>query len=101
MATRDKLIFPSAIMRILRHFFVYYPKSTNFSVICAIDAATIRRSKAQLRLKRPWTKTVTPTSTAPSTYAPSSSTGGMTLEVIMAQHVCLDARLDTLSDKLC
>ena len=84
-ATCDKLVFPSTITRLLRHFFVYYPKSTNFSVICAIDAATIRRSKAQLRLKRPWTKTATPSaSSALSISAPFSSAGHVSLEAIMA-----------------
>ena len=42
-----------------------------------------------------------PTSTAPSTFAPSFSAGGVTLEAIMAQLVRMDARLDTLSDELC
>ena len=42
-----------------------------------------------------------PTSTAPSTSAPSSSTGGVTLEAIMAQLVRMDARFDTLNDELC
>ena len=41
-ATRDKLIFPSAIMRILRHFFVSYPPSDLFFVMGAIDTTTIR-----------------------------------------------------------
>ena len=45
-ATRDKLIFPSAIMRILCHFSVSYPPSDLFFVMGAIDAATIRRSDA-------------------------------------------------------
>ena len=40
--TCDKLIFPSAITRILHHFSISYPKSPHFSIICAIDAATIR-----------------------------------------------------------
>ena len=40
-------------------------------------------------------------SSAPSTFAPSSSVNEVTLEAIMAQFVCMDARLDTLSDKLC
>ena len=31
-ATRDKLIFPSAIMRILRHFSVSFPESPHFTV---------------------------------------------------------------------
>ena len=40
-------------------------------------------------------------STALSISAPSSSIGGVNLEAIMAQLVCMDARLDTLSDELC
>ena len=40
-------------------------------------------------------------SSAPSTSAPSSFTGGVTLEEVMAQFQCMDARLDTLSDELC
>ena len=49
MATRDKLIFPSAITRILCHFCVPFPSSDHFSVICTIDAATVKRSEAQFR----------------------------------------------------
>ena len=45
-ASRDKLIFPSAIMRILRHFSVPFPVSDHFHIICAIDAATVKQSKA-------------------------------------------------------
>ena len=41
-----------------------------------------------------------PASSAPSTSTPSS-TGGVTLEAIMAKLVRMDARLDTLSDELC
>ena len=40
-------------------------------------------------------------SSAPPTSAPSSSTGGVTLEVVMVQLRHMDARLDTLSDELC
>ena len=36
-ASRDKLIFPSAITRILRHFSVHFPSSDHFPVMCAID----------------------------------------------------------------
>ena len=46
-ASRDKLIFPSAIMRILRHFSVPFPSSDHFTVMCAIDYATVKCSKAQ------------------------------------------------------
>ena len=41
-ATRDKLIFPSTITRILRHFSIPFPLSNHFSVMGAIDAATIK-----------------------------------------------------------
>ena len=41
-ATHDKLIFPSAITQILCHVSVSYPTSPHFSVMCAIDAATVR-----------------------------------------------------------
>ena len=37
---------------------------------------------------------------ASSTFAPSSSTGGMTLDAIMAQLQHMDSRLDTLTTKL-
>ena len=46
--SRDKLIFPSAIPRILRHFFVPFPYSDHFTIMCAIDYATVKRSEAQL-----------------------------------------------------
>ena len=46
MATRDKLIFPSAITRLLHHFSVSYPESPHFSFMCVIDAATIKWSLA-------------------------------------------------------
>ena len=45
-AARDKLIFPSAITRILCHFSVPFPSSNHFSVMCAIDYATVKRSEA-------------------------------------------------------
>ena len=45
-ASHDKLIFPSAITRILRHFSVPFPTSDHFSYICAIDAATVKRNEA-------------------------------------------------------
>ena len=99
-ATRDKLIFPSAITRIQRHFFVTFPVSDHFHVMCAIDAAIVKRSEVQLRLRQSQTA-IPPTSTALSTSTPSSSTGGVTLKDIMAQLVRMDACLDTLSDELC
>ena len=84
-ATCDKLIFPSVITRILHHFSISFPVSPHFSMMGAIDIATIRWSTAQLRPRQPQTKTIIPpASTAPSTSAPSSSMGGVTLEAIMA-----------------
>ena len=49
--THDKLNFPSAIMRILRSFFVPIPDSPYFTVIGAISVASVRQSEAQLRPK--------------------------------------------------
>ena len=45
MATRDKLIFPSAITRISRHFSVPFPISGHFHVMCVINAATVKQSE--------------------------------------------------------
>ena len=102
IATRDKLIFSMAITQLLRHFFVSYPESLHFTFMCVIDVATIKRSLAQLRSRHPQIKTAAPpASTAPSTSAPSSSVGGVTLEAIMAQLVRMDACLDTLNNELC
>ena len=44
--TRNKLIFPLAITRILRHFSVSFPPSDHFFVMGAIDVATVRWSDA-------------------------------------------------------
>ena len=95
--TRDKLIFPSAITRILLHFSISYLESTHFSLMCAIDAAIVRQSEAQLQLKQPRIETTTLLASS----APSLSAGGVTLEVVMTQLQCMDAYLDTLTDKLC
>ena len=76
-ATRDKLIFPSAITRLLRQ--VSFPKSPHFTVMSAIDATTIQRSEAQLRPRRPKIETATP----PASTTPSSSASGVTLKAIM------------------
>ena len=48
-ASRDKLIFPFAITRILCHFSVHFPSSDHFTVMCAIDYTTIKRSEAQFQ----------------------------------------------------
>ena len=44
--TRDKLIFPLAITRLLCHFKVCFPSSDLFPVTSAIDAGTIKCSEA-------------------------------------------------------
>ena len=51
-AFRNTLIFPSAITRILRHFSVPFPVSDHFHVICAINAATVKRSEVQFGSRR-------------------------------------------------
>ena len=47
--TRDKLIFPSAITRILCHFSIPFPSSNHFSIMCAINATTVKCNEAQFR----------------------------------------------------
>ena len=65
-AFRDKLIFPSTIARILRHFSVSLPASDPFTFMCAIDYAIVKCSEAQFRSRQ--------TDSAPSTrLAPSQS----------------------------
>ena len=81
--THDKLIFPSAIMRILCHFSVPFPIFNHFHVMCAIDADTVKRSEVQLCSR--WSEmAIPPAFSAPSTFAPSSSTGHVTLDNNMA-----------------
>ena len=48
-ASCDKLIFPSAITRILHHFSVPFPSFDHFIVMCAIDYATVKCSENQFR----------------------------------------------------
>ena len=85
--SRDKLIFPSTITRILRHFYVPFPSSNHFSIMCAIDYATVKRSEAQFWSQQmdsaaPFSRSALSRST-PSTSAPSSS-GDVSLGGVMA-----------------
>ena len=101
-ATSDKLIFPSSITRIICHFSIPIHSSPYYTTMSAIDAGSVWRSEAQFRLKRPHVETTGPTaSTIPSMTAPFSSTSGVTLEAITVQLQCIDACLNTLSDRLC
>ena len=102
-AFHDKLIFPSAITRILRHFSVPFPSPDHFTVMCAIDYATVKCSEAQFWSRQsdsaaPSSRS-TPSRSAPSASALSSS-GDVSLGDVMAQPQRIDARLDTLSTKL-
>ena len=45
-ATCGKLIFPSTITKILCHFSVPFPLSDHFSIMGAIEATTVKQSKA-------------------------------------------------------
>ena len=98
-ASREKLIFPSAIMRILRHFSVPFPLSDHFTFMCAIDAATVKCSEAWFQLRQS-DKVAPPSRSAPSRLAPSSSMGDVMLGDIMAQLQHMDAHLDTLFTEL-
>ena len=103
-AARDKLIFLSAITRILCHFSVPFPSSDHFSIMCAIDYATVKCSEAQFRSRQSNSAAPpshsTPSCSTLSTSAPSSSSGDVTLGDIVTQLQCMDARLDTLSMEL-
>ena len=46
LVTSVKLIFPSAVIRILRHFSVPFPLSDHIHVMGAIDATTVKQSEA-------------------------------------------------------
>ena len=97
--THNKLIFPLALMRLLRHFEVHFPSSNPFPIIGAINAGTVKRSEAQFLLR--WSELIAiPTPSTPSTSALFTSVRGVTLAVIMAQLQRMDARLDTLSIEL-
>ena len=100
--TRDKLIFPLAIMWILHHFSISIPDSPYFTVMGAISATSIQQSEAQLQPKQPRTETTDPVAPAiPSTSSPSSLNCGVAFEAIMAQFQRMDACLNTLNDELC
>ena len=45
-ATRDKLIFPSAITQIIRHSSVSYLESAHFTIMGAISGVSVRWSEA-------------------------------------------------------
>ena len=103
LASRNKLIFPSTIMRNLRHFSISFPSFDHFTVMCAIDYATVKCSEAQFRswqtdLAAPSSHSA-PSRSTPSAFAPSSS-DDVYLGDVMAQLQCMDARLDTLSMEL-
>ena len=87
-ASHDKLIFPSAITKILRHFSIPFPSSDHFTALCAIDYATIKCSKAQFRSRQSDSvappSRLAPSRSTPSTSAPSFSLGDVTLGDIMA-----------------
>ena len=89
LAFRDKLIFHSAITRILRHFFVPFPLFDHFTFMCAINATTVKRSEAQFQSRRSDSAAPpshsTPSHSAPSTSTPSSIMGDVTLDDVMAQ----------------
>lgn len=77
-----------------------------FTIMGVISAGSVRRSSAQLRLKRPQVETTDPTASVvpPSSSAPSFSTAGVTLDAIMEQlqrmHAEFGGCLDYLIDEM-
>ena len=81
-ASHDKLILPFVITRISLYFSIPFPSSDHFTVMYAINYATIKRSEAQFQLQQ--SDSVAPSSrSAPSASTPSSS-GDVSLRDIMA-----------------
>ena len=78
VVSRDKLIFSSAITRILHHFSVPFPSSDHFPIMCAIDYATVKRSEAQHRVRQSDSATP-PSHSTPSRSDPSSFLSDVTL----------------------
>ena len=72
-AIRNKLIFPSAITRILTHLHITIPCSPPFYSMGAISKESIQRSDAQLVAKRPCVESTT-TDLTPASWPSSSST---------------------------
>ena len=71
--------------------------------MCAIDAASVKRSEAQFRSRQQDStppSRLTPSRSAQPTSAPFSSSSDVSLGDIMAQFQRMDARLDTLSTEL-
>ena len=99
--SHDKLIFTFTITSILCYFSIPFSSSDHFIVMCAVDYATVKRSKAQFRSWQSDSAAPPSRSTssrsAPSTSAPPSSSGDVTLGDIMAQLQRVDVHLDTLS----
>ena len=85
--TRDKLIFPSAIIRILCHFSVPFLSSDHFPIMCATDYATIKHKEVQFRSRQSDSiappSRLAPSHSAPSTFAPSFSTSDVSLGDVM------------------
>ena len=87
LASRDKLIFPSTIVRILHHFSIPLPAFNPLTFMCTIDYITVKCNEAQFRSRQtdsaPSTR-LTPSRSARSTSAPTSSTSDVSLGDIMA-----------------
>ena len=71
--TRDKLIFPSAISRILTHVHVIIPFSSPFYAMGTISKESIKWSNAQLVAKWPCVKDDATSNPRPSLSSTSSS----------------------------
>ena len=97
--SRDKLIFPSTITRILRHFSIHFPSSDHFPIMCAIDYTIVKRSEAQHRVRQSDSATP-PSHSTPSRSNPSSSLSDVTLGDVMVQFQRMDTLLYTLSTEL-
>lgn len=110
-ATRDKLIFSSAITCILTHMHIAIPPSPLFHVMGAISKESVRGSATQLATKWPRVEMTDIASTAPTSRPSSSSALSSSsradvspaniMEQLQHKRANFGSHLDHLSDEMC
>ena len=99
--TYDKIIFPSTITQILRHFSISIPNSPYFTIMGSISDGFYLVKQNLALTKVAMSGDDRSSSIVPSSLATSTSiAGGVTLEAIMSLLQRMDACLDSLTDEM-
>ena len=123
IARHDKLIFSSAITRILTHLHVTIPSTPFLLIMVAITQGSLQKSDAQLASKAKWPRnestrtqqeeaafhaakdaayaTQPSSSSAPSTSSRVEASLATILDQLQHMHADFGSRLDHLSDEMC